>query len=309
MHARRPQSRRVPTSIGGTAIAYDAGSRNDPNMKYVRLVSANEQASTSYAMTTNFQPTQELFPNAQVITGTSPDGAIVEYVIDQRDFDPSGIPPTMYVEVMPNMHAPGQQEEEEPQLNEEEVLAIENGYLNAIDAPVKKSRYSRQQEEEPQLNEEEVLAIENGYLNAIDAPVKKSRYSRMSEADRERYNARRRQRRLEKKKKKMEEDALAKAVEESLIDGSQPIENIIGQQEVKVIVPKTEQIVTTKITPTPQFLPIADMKVPIEEEKTSRTETARNRYHAMTEDERKVYNQKRASAFRKRRKEEEILLS
>uniref|UniRef100_A0A914ZCM7 Uncharacterized protein n=1 Tax=Panagrolaimus superbus TaxID=310955 RepID=A0A914ZCM7_9BILA len=275
MHARRPQSRRVPTSIGGTAIAYDAGSRNDPNMKYVRLVSANEQASTSYAMTTNFQPPQELFPNAQIITGTSPDGAIVEYVIDQRDFDPSGIPPTMYVEVMPNIHAP------------------------------------EQQEEEPQLNEEEVLAIENGYLNAIDAPVKKSRYSRMSEADRERYNARRRQRRLEKKKKKMEEDELAKAVEESLVDNSEPVENIVGQQEAKVpIVQKTEQIITTNISPMPpQFSPIPDMKTSVGEEKTSRTETARNRYHAMTEEERRLYNQKRASAFRKKRKEEEILLS
>uniref|UniRef100_A0AC34EZJ1 Uncharacterized protein n=1 Tax=Panagrolaimus sp. ES5 TaxID=591445 RepID=A0AC34EZJ1_9BILA len=242
-------------------------------MKYVRLVSANEQASTSYAMTTNFQPTQELFPNAQIITGTSPDGAIVEYVIDQRDFDPSGIPPTMYVEVMPNIHA------------------------------------AEQQEEEPQLNEEEVLAIENGYLNAIDAPVKKSRYSRMSEADRERYNARRRQRRLEKKKKKMEEEALAKAVEESFVD-IQPVENIVSQQEVKPVIPKTEKVINTHIAPMPnQFLSMPEVKTFFEEEKTSRTETARNRYHAMTEEERRLYNQKRASAFRKKRKEEEILLS
>jgi hypothetical protein len=272
MHARRAQhSRGAPTSIGGTAIAYDAGSHS--NMKYVRLVSANEQASTSYAtgapvMTTSFQPTQELFPNAQVLTGTGPDGAIVEYVIDQRDFDAAGIPPTMYVEVLPNMHA-------------------------------------SQQEEEPKLNEEEVLAIENGYLNSIDAPVKKSRYSRMSEADRERYNARRRQRRLEKKKKKMEEDALAKAIEETLVNGSEPIEDNIGQQVVKV-----EEIIT-KQEPLPQqfFSMQDDVPENVEEEKSSKTQTARNRYHAMTEEERRIYNQKRATAFRKRRKEEEILLS
>ena len=216
-------------------------------------------------MTTNFQPTQDLFPNAQVITGTATgvDGAIVEYVIDPRDYEASGMPQTMYVEVMPNMHT--------------------------------------QDDDEPHLNEEEVLAIQNGYINTTDVPVKKSRYSRMSEADRERYNARRRQRRLEKKKKKIEEEALAKAMEE---------EHAVNEVGESKVVSAVEESINPKMEVLPDYLTMQEMPPSIEdEEKPSRSETARNRYHAMTEEERRIYNQKRASAFRKKRKEEEILLS
>ncbi|TKR78267.1 hypothetical protein L596_019102 [Steinernema carpocapsae] len=47
----------------------------------------------------------------------------------------------------------------------------------------------------------------------------------------------------------------------------------------------------------------------IKEQNAKKAEAARLRYHRMSEDEKKVYNQKRTEAFRRRRMEEEMLLA
>ena len=109
---------------------------------------------------------QELYSNTQVITGTTSDGSIVEYVIDNRDYDGN----TMYVEVMPDMNV----DVHEQGTDREQISINTNGV---------------------------VPGSGNFSTNVVDEqPVKKSRYARMSSEDRERYNARRRARRREKKR-------------------------------------------------------------------------------------------------------------
>ena len=177
----------------------------------VHLIPATQQhqeASTSYGTTNSSNPImatttasyhsnpQELYSNTQVITGTTSDGSIVEYVIDNRDYDGN----TMYVEVMPDMNV----DVHEQGTDGEQMPINTNGVVSG-----------------------------NGNFSANvvnEQPVKKSRYARMSSEDRERYNARRRARRREKKRLLEQAKMNSQDLEQQYIESYQQEGNIISDE-------------------------------------------------------------------------------
>ncbi|KAE9551178.1 hypothetical protein FO519_005623 [Halicephalobus sp. NKZ332] len=174
MHA----SRALPSGDQHAAVVTPLVNTATANMHLISATQPHQEASTSYGTANNtnsmmatttasyHSTPQELYSNAQVITGTTSDGSIVEYVIDNQDFDAN----TMYVEVMPDMNV----DVHEQGTDGEQMSIDTNGVVPG------NGNFAA-----PAVNEQ---------------PIKKSRYARMSSEDRERYNARRRARRREKKR-------------------------------------------------------------------------------------------------------------
>uniref|UniRef100_A0A7E4W0X5 BZIP domain-containing protein n=1 Tax=Panagrellus redivivus TaxID=6233 RepID=A0A7E4W0X5_PANRE len=291
MHASRAQPVQRDgigaASAGTTSLAF-TNSGNNIDMKYVQLISAGDQASTSYAasprvMTTAFQTGQDTYPNAQLVT-TADGSSVIEYLIDSRDFDVNTLGQTVYLEMVPNMLSNGGSNDDEPQLNAEEVMAIENDYLNSV--------YSSQP------------------TSSTTTPAKKSRYSRMTAAERDRYNARRRQRRLEKKQIKAENEQAQNGTTNTAllmaISTSQPQQTItIPAPVVQVVAPQS-----IMVEPKPEVKAEEPEELVFTEDIGStdvKQEGDDNRYQDINDRDQRYFTQKRNSnsTFRKQRDEED----
>lgn len=238
---------------------------------------------------------QELYSTAQLITGTTSDGSIVEYLIDNRDFEGN----TMYVEIMPDMNA-----------------IQENGNADV--------------QQQIAINNSQMLAENAMFGNNIgnDEPVKKSRYARMSSEDRERYNARRRARRREKKL--LEQSKMMNSNSENnlqfMLSEQEPLDLLDGYNILPgAMIPQEDMHQTTNIScpyPDQQQYDVMTELTPESEQQNMvvpsimsnpmissrsqdivirnarRAERARLRYQKLTPEERREYNMRRTLAKR-----------
>ncbi|CAD6187924.1 unnamed protein product [Caenorhabditis auriculariae] len=159
-------------------------------------------------------------------------------------------------------------------------------------------------QEDPDITEQ----LREKRMRAKWAEAARTRYARMTPEERRAHNNRRRMRQMQ--------NALAAIKSERQLDSAGhvggDVQGIGSEDSLLLGDPLDPNRRMAKVTGVTTGDPIKDeeaVRQHIKQQNAKKAEAARQRYHRMSDEEKRVYNQRRTEAFRRRRMEEEMLLA